>query len=95
MFFACAPCIWEDVGICKSDFAIRVPVGFDLAFIVDTFQPIPLISQNMLEPTQVHCMILFAVCLLGSGGPNARGLAEDFQIHPYSCLVNRRGFCLL
>ena len=31
-FFACAPCIpmyliWEDVGMCKSDFKIHIPIG--------------------------------------------------------------------
>lgn len=39
-FSPCAPCIWEDAGMCKFDsFKIYVPIGFDIVgIIVDTFQ---------------------------------------------------------
>ena len=29
-FFACAPGIWEDVGVCESDFRIYLLTGFGI-----------------------------------------------------------------
>ena len=38
-FFACAPGIWEDVGVCESDFRMYLLTGFDIpiAMILDMF----------------------------------------------------------
>ena len=41
--FTYAPCLWEDVGMCKSDFKIYVPIGVEILGIVDTVQKVPLL----------------------------------------------------
>ena len=88
--------VLEDVGVCKSDFKIYLPIGFDILGIhLSTF-------QTLSEPTHVQCMILFAVSLLLLGwawvgqtsrtsrGPRAdlartsrRARTVGLQIHPY------------
>ena len=64
VFFACAPGIWEDVGVCKSEFKIYLPISFDILGIHCRHLSKSAATHNLSEPTHVQCMILFAVCYI-------------------------------
>ena len=77
-FFACPRGIWEDIGVCKSDFKIYLPTGFDILDI------------HCRQPTHVQCMNLFAVrfqflccCTDGLGGPTLAGTSRDIYFPIY------------
>ena len=86
--------VLEDVGVCKSDFKIYLPIGFDILGIhcrpfkkCHDSDPVRTNTCAVYDP--VCCF--FAVARVGLGGPNlARtsrgpraGLAQGLQIHPY------------
>ena len=96
-FFACPRGIWEDIGVCKSDFKIYLPTGFDILDIHCRHfkkwhysEPVRTNTCAVYEP--VCCSFSVSLLLHGwVGRANPRGdLARHIFSHiftPRSCGV--------
>ena len=77
----CAPGIWEDVGVYKSDFKIYLPIGFD---ILGTYCRHLSKKYHYLESVRINtCAVhnpvccFFSVARMKLGGPNLARTSRD------------------